>query len=194
MKYLLTLSALALTVPAIGLAQAADEHRQDRERQQSGQTGPAQHTQQRQDRQDQKDQRSQTAQQRQQQGQQGQQYRQEQMGRHTSENRLMKLGSDHIKIDDLTDTTVVNRQDEELGSVSDIILDQQGRVAAVVVDSGGLMGIGSKTRALSWDDVQVRAKQGEDDEYEIVVNMSEEEFENLPEFDSERRATSTTRR
>ncbi len=162
MKHLVTLGALALTLPAIALAHSPEDDRLEGDRQQTQQT------------------------------RMHQQDAEQQTGQLASENRLTHLAQDHIKLDDLKDTTIVNREDEEIGTVSDVIVDQQGQVAAVVASAGGVMGLGSKNKALSWDDIQVRVKNDDDDddEYEVVVDLSKQEFENLPEFEAERRSTS----
>ncbi|NGX16486.1 PRC-barrel domain-containing protein [Wenzhouxiangella sp. XN24] len=182
MKHLVTISALALTLPAIGIAQAGDDARYDKDK-------SKQQTQQsRMQQQDRTHARNpEHMQQRQGESDQAHMQRMQQMGQRTSQNRLTRMEQSHIKLEDLEDTTIVNRQDEEVGTISDVILDQQGRVAAVVVTTGGVMGIGGETKALAWDDVKVRTKSDEDDEYKVVVNMSEQELENLPEFEAERR-------
>jgi len=148
MKHLVTFSALVLTLPVLGVAQAADNEQHGSDKQQMGMSHDS-----------------------------------------MSEDRLTRLGENHIKLADLEDTAVRNPQDEEIGTLSDIILDEQGRVAAVIVTTGEVMGIGGETKALSWDDLQVRRQYGEDGEYNVIVNMSQEELENLKEFEDERRNT-----
>jgi hypothetical protein len=187
MKYLLTLSALALTFPAVGIAQATDQDAQDKAQPQATQPRTPEQMRPR------PGQSERGAQQRQEQHERAAQHREEQMGRRTSQNRLTQLEASHIRIDDLKDTVIVNRQDQDLGSVTDVIVDQQGRVAAVIVTSGGLMGVGGKSTALSWDDLQVSMKGDDEDGYDLVVNLSEQEFESLPEFVSERRTAVSLR-
>ncbi len=186
MKHILTIGALALSVPAIAMAQAPDVLRDDHDQLRTQQPQAQQPEQHRQDqhRQDQQRPDAQRAQQ-----QAGQKAGQKQAGHHAAQKRITHLEQNHIKLNDLEGTSIVNRQDEEIGSVADVVLDREGRVAAVLVNSGGVMGIGGTTKALSWNDVDVRAKSDEDDEYKIVVNMNEAEFDNLPEFEAERRTT-----
>ena len=183
MKNLLTLSALALSVPAIALAQAPEQRPGERDPMQQPPTQP-------QDRQRSQPQSQQSDRQH---SERQKQTGQQQMGQKKDHKRLTRLEQGHIKLNDLEGTSVVNRQDEEIGSIADVVLDRDGRVAAVLITTGGVMGIGDETKALSWDDVQVRAKSDEDDEYEIVVNMSEDELSNLPDFEAERMTTRTTR-
>jgi sporulation protein YlmC with PRC-barrel domain len=44
--------------------------------------------------------------------------------------------------------------DEKIGDVSDVLLDQQGNVKAVVIGVGGFLGIGEKDVAMPFDQVQ----------------------------------------
>lgn len=167
MKYLVTLSALALTLPAIGIAQAADDERYGPDPQERHSQMQEQHS-------DMQEQHSQMRQ---------QAHDQNRMG----EERLTQLGEDHIKFANLAGTAIRNPHDEEIGIVSDIVLDEKGRVAAIVVNTGEMMGIGGETKALSWNDMQVRRQYGENGEYNIIMNMSQEELENLPDFEDEPR-------
>lgn len=51
----------------------------------------------------------------------------------------------------LTGTKVLNRQDETLGTISDIMLNvEEGGIAYAVMASGGFMGIGERLFALPW--------------------------------------------
>lgn len=82
----------------------------------------------------------------------------------------------------LTGTRVVNRQDETLGSVSDVVLDvEQGSIAYVVMASGGFMGIGERLFALPWKAL-TRNVEGRC----FVVDAGKTAFEKAPGFDQQR--------
>jgi sporulation protein YlmC with PRC-barrel domain len=59
--------------------------------------------------------------------------------------------------DDIIGTKIRNAQDENIGSVSDLVIDNDGRVKAVVISVGGFLGIGDKHVAVPWSQLQVRA-------------------------------------
>jgi sporulation protein YlmC with PRC-barrel domain len=101
---------------------------------------------------------------------------------------LAQLGADHIKVGDLTGMDVQNRAGDDVGSVDDIILDREGRVAAVVIGTGGFLGLGEKVVAVPWEQVEVTRDPDDADSYRIQVPDSEDELENLPEFDPDTRA------
>jgi sporulation protein YlmC with PRC-barrel domain len=52
---------------------------------------------------------------------------------------------------DLTGNRVVNRQNDDLGKIEDLVLDlDQGRVAYAVLSFGGFLGVGDKLFAIPW--------------------------------------------
>jgi len=68
-------------------------------------------------------------------------------------------GSDQIRPDQMRASkmigaTVYDRQNEKLGSVQDLVLDKDGRVAAVVVSVGSVAGIGGKNVAVRMSDIK----------------------------------------
>jgi sporulation protein YlmC with PRC-barrel domain len=80
------------------------------------------------------------------------------------------------RADELLGASVLNSAGEELGTVSDLVIDPQGKIIGVVVGSGGFLGIGAKPVAVPWQSLQMGAEE------ELVVAMSAEEFANAPEF------------
>jgi sporulation protein YlmC with PRC-barrel domain len=68
-------------------------------------------------------------------------------------------GSDMIKPSQMRASKVIganvyDRQNQKLGSVQDLILDKDGRVAAVVVSVGSVVGIGGKNVAVRMSDIK----------------------------------------
>ena len=59
-----------------------------------------------------------------------------------SVNFIRDLQSQQFRSTNLVGKTVYNQQDENIGSIGDLILDRGGRVAGVVIDVGGFLGIG----------------------------------------------------
>jgi len=79
----------------------------------------------------------------------------------------------------LTGDEIKNRQDETLGSVHDLMIDcDSGRVAYVVMTSGGFLGMGNKLFA-----VPMSALQLDRDCKCLRLNATKETFENAEGFD-----------
>lgn len=90
---------------------------------------------------------------------------------------------------DLMGTEVVTANDEKLGSISDVIVEREGEIIAVVIDVGGFLGIGAKPVAVSFDSLTATPT---DNGEKVVVSMTKEELNAAPEFKSLEQARSET--
>lgn len=72
---------------------------------------------------------------------------------------------------------------EAIGDVNDFVLDQNGEIGAVVVGVGGFLGIGQKSVAINWDELELA--QDMDGNNRLVANMTREQLENAAEFNRE---------
>ena len=88
---------------------------------------------------------------------------------------------------DLMGTEVVTANDEKLGSISDVIVEREGEIIAVVIDVGGFLGIGAKPVAVSFDSLTATPT---DNGEKVVVSMTKEELNAAPEFKSLEQARS----
>ncbi|MGA6926807.1 MAG: PRC-barrel domain-containing protein [Desulfosarcina sp.] len=79
---------------------------------------------------------------------------------------------------DLIGEEVVNRNDEEMGEVEDIVIGRDGRVSYVLISHGGVLGIGDNLIPVPFSAIS-RSAQDDDD---IVIDMTKEELENAPNF------------
>jgi hyperosmotically inducible periplasmic protein len=82
------------------------------------------------------------------------------------------------KASDIIGMTVKNRQDETLGKVTDLALDvESGRIMALIVSSGGFLGIGSELSA-----VPPTALRFNPDRDTLQLDASKEMLSNAPHF------------
>lgn len=84
------------------------------------------------------------------------------------------LASDYIG------KAVYNRADESIGNVDDLIVEEEGGVAGVVVGVGGFLGIGKKRVAV--DLAAVEIQQDEDGQPKLVMDGSREALMEAPDF------------
>lgn len=95
-----------------------------------------------------------------------------------SESRFIELQQDNqVRADSLIGTAVVNSAGDELGSVSDLLVDDKGRITGLLISSGGVLGIGAKVVAVPWSDA-TRPGEGEP----FVVDIAHEEIAAAPDF------------
>ena len=72
---------------------------------------------------------------------------------------------------------------ENIGSVDDLVLDQQGKIRGVLVDIGGFLGIGSRQVALDMSELQISTDPQDPRQIYIVSMVDRTTLENAPEFD-----------
>lgn len=88
-------------------------------------------------------------------------------------------GDDELRGEWVIGASINSPEGEAIGSIQDIILDEEdGSVTAAVVSVGGFLGIGAKSIAISWDELQM-----DWDASEIVVALTREEAEEAPEYE-----------
>ena len=75
--------------------------------------------------------------------------------------------------------TVVNRQNEDLGKIHELVIDaKEGRLAYAVLSFGGFMGMGNKLFALPW-----KAFEFANTEKKLILNVDKEKLKAAPGFD-----------
>ena len=76
--------------------------------------------------------------------------------------------------------TVYDGSGNNLGSVNDIVLDKDGKMAAVVIGVGGFLGIGQKNVAVSIE--AINRTTDENGNLKLVLNASKDEIDQAPAF------------
>ncbi|SHJ00749.1 PRC-barrel domain-containing protein [Palleronia salina] len=72
---------------------------------------------------------------------------------------------------------------DNLGEINDMILSEDGSVQTVILGIGGFLGIGERDVAVDFSQIQI-VRDGDDaTDYFLVVNATQEEMENAPEFE-----------
>jgi len=86
-------------------------------------------------------------------------------------------GATDMRADKLIGTSVYNMEGQEVGSVEDIVFDQEGKIVGVVLKVGGMLGIGGKSVGIKWDEVQVSPS-----EEVMTISYSQDQLEVAPDF------------
>lgn len=83
---------------------------------------------------------------------------------------------------DLIGHDVINRRDNKVvGSVDKLLIDQDGQISAVIISTGGFMGMGKKNIAIEWDQVK-RKIDGEN--ITLSVEFTDASLVDAPSFAS----------
>src|SRR5512140_1951572 len=76
---------------------------------------------------------------------------------------------------------VVNRQNESLGKIHELVIDaQDGRLAYAVLTFGGFMGMGTKLFAMPW-----KAFEFSNTENKLILNVDKKKLEHAPGFEKD---------
>ena len=79
-------------------------------------------------------------------------------------------------------SSVYDRQNRDIGKVSDVILARGGRVDAVIVDVGSVLGMGGKDVAVKPNDIKT-------DHNRLTLDVTKEQLQQLPTFNLTERNT-----
>ena len=98
---------------------------------------------------------------------------------------LTKLSESHLPLEepwqDMRGLDVYDNRDEQIGSVEDLYLDREARLASyLVVSAGGLLGVGKKTFLVPVEEVS--RDVGEE---RVTVTVPKDKVLNSPEFDQD---------
>jgi sporulation protein YlmC with PRC-barrel domain len=86
-----------------------------------------------------------------------------------------------ISAKDLMNATVYSATNENVGEVGDVILAQDGKIDAVVLDVGGFLGLGEKPVAIGFDGLDVR--KDANGALFVYTKFSKDQLEAAPQYD-----------
>jgi sporulation protein YlmC with PRC-barrel domain len=93
---------------------------------------------------------------------------------------LSKQDSDEWLATNLIGKSVVNANNETIGEINDLVTDQNGKVVAVVVGYGGVLGVGEKDVALRFEDLKL--SRDENNDVKVTANISKETLAAAPDY------------
>jgi len=79
----------------------------------------------------------------------------------------------------LRSKNVYDRNDAKIGVINDLVIDRDGRVAAVVIGVGGFLGIGEKSVGVPFADIKISMR--ETNEW-LVLDRSRDDLRAAPAF------------
>ena len=79
----------------------------------------------------------------------------------------------------LTGAPAYDAKDEHIGEVSEVIVNTNGAVEALIVDVGGFLGLGEKPVELPMSDLMILEAEGD---LRVSTRMSQDQLDGLPEY------------
>lgn len=71
--------------------------------------------------------------------------------------------------------------DNDVGTVTDMVIDDAGTIGDVIIDFGGFLGMGKSQAALGFDELTILSTEGNDD-VRIYVDATKDQIQNLPKY------------
>jgi ribosomal 30S subunit maturation factor RimM len=84
--------------------------------------------------------------------------------------------------DDLEGARLYGTNDEDVGEIETLIVNDSGKITDVLADIGGFLGMGEHTVRLSFEELQLM-RNADGSEVRIYVDSTEEKLEALPEYE-----------
>ncbi len=120
-----------------------------------------------------------------QQGTQGQMGQQDQRAGLTApqmqRDGFSQIDARDVSTEMLMGQSVYDTQDNDVGSIDDMLLDEDGAISHVIIDFGGFLGIGSSQAAIGYDELTILATDGYSD-VRIYVDATRDQIQNLPRY------------
>jgi sporulation protein YlmC with PRC-barrel domain len=91
-----------------------------------------------------------------------------------------RLGPADMRVSKLMGLDIRNLQNEDIGEIEDIILENGKTMRAVVIGVGGFLGMGERYVAV--DPTSIVISRNEDGDVEAILNTTREDLRNAPEF------------
>lgn len=101
---------------------------------------------------------------------------------------VTRMEPGQIRSDILEGSNLLDADGENIGDIDALVIDaQSGQIQAVLVQVGGIAGIGERTVAVSWDQLDISRTEEEGgvfaSRYEVRTGLSQEQLEDAPEFE-----------
>src|SRR5438270_6490509 len=100
-----------------------------------------------------------------------------------------QLQPGQIRATQMDGSTIYDSQNQKVGDIKDIILDKDGKVAAVVLDVGAFLGIGGKYVAVGMNDLKIT--QENNNKPRFAVDMTKDQLKSAQAYELNPRSAST---
>lgn len=87
--------------------------------------------------------------------------------------------SDQWLASELRAKNVYDRSDTKIGAINDLLIDRDGRIAAVIIGVGGFLGIGEKNVGIPFSEIKISLREGAE---WLVLERSREDLKAAPTF------------
>jgi sporulation protein YlmC with PRC-barrel domain len=93
---------------------------------------------------------------------------------------LTDFDESKLTAEELIGTNVYGTNDEHIGAIGDLALNEDGSVDAIIIDFGGFLGIGTKPVAVAYEDLSFLADP--DNNRALILPITREQMDAAPAF------------
>lgn len=83
----------------------------------------------------------------------------------------------------LVGKSVYGVNDNSVGTIDDLILDDQGAITNVIIDFGGFLGMGTSQVSVGFDELTILADEGRSD-FRVYVDATREQIQAQPQYEA----------
>jgi sporulation protein YlmC with PRC-barrel domain len=91
------------------------------------------------------------------------------------------FAEEQVRASELIGQEVFGAEEESIGEISDLVLDQDGETRVALIDVGGFLGVGEKRVAIPFNEIQI-SQEGEE-EPRVVVAYGQADLESFPTYE-----------
>jgi sporulation protein YlmC with PRC-barrel domain len=99
---------------------------------------------------------------------------------------MTTVPGDGLTVTNYYKQNVYDPSDSKIGEISDVLVDKEGRITAVIISVGGFLGIGNKDVAAPFHAIRATQK---DDKWYLVMNTTKDALKNAAGYKYDRTRT-----
>ena len=96
-----------------------------------------------------------------------------------------RVEATEVSTEMLMGETVYDGSDNDVGSVTDMIVDDAGKITNVIIDFGGFLGIGNSQVSIGFDQLTIMSTEGHS-EVRVYVDATKEQIQSLPKYQAKK--------
>jgi sporulation protein YlmC with PRC-barrel domain len=104
----------------------------------------------------------------------------------TAFGKVLPSVPESVTVTDYYKQNVYDPSDKKIGEIKDVLISNDGKIAAFIVEVGGFIGAGAKDVAVPFSDVKGTKKN---DKWYLTMNADKDELKNAPGLTYDRNTT-----
>jgi len=91
------------------------------------------------------------------------------------------VGTTELTSEMLTGATAYDANDQNVGEIADLILAEDGKISAAVIDVGGFLGMGAKPVEVKLEELDI-LRQDDGSDVRVYISLTKEQMEEMPSY------------